>query len=100
MGMEKIEVMNPVARIEMEEARTPNPRPSALHGKVVGLLDTRKPNADVFMNQIQEKLLSPECGVAEIVRRRKPTIANEPTPPGIIAELSDKCDLVIHGIGD
>jgi hypothetical protein len=100
MSKSTLEIMNPIARIQMEEGRVPRARPQDLRGKTVGLLDTRKPNADVFMDRIQERLQSEACGVAKIVRRRKPTIANEPTPRGIITELAGRCDLVIHGIAD
>lgn len=99
MARDSLEVMNPIARTEVRTI-SPNARPEQLRGRIVGLLETRKPNADVFMNQIQERLESGAFGVKEIVRRAKPTAANEPTAQAIIAELSESCDLVIHGIAD
>ena len=95
-----LEVVNPVARVHLEASRVPNPRPRDFRGRILGLLDTRKPNADLFMDRIQELLQTDRFGFDGIIRRRKPTIANEPTPRGMIAELAERCDIVIHGIGD
>lgn len=100
MSRNTVQVVNPVARVQMQEPKAPSPRPHDLRGKVIGLLDNRKPNADAFMDRIEERLREEQYGVTEVVRRRKLTISNEPTQRGIIAELSERCDFVIHGIGD
>lgn len=100
MSEDKVEVVTPIGRVRADAPRSPNPRPGDFRGKVLGLLDTRKPNADVFMDRIQERLMAADFGFASVCRRRKPTIANEPTPRGIIAELAERCDVVVHGIGD
>lgn len=100
MASEKVEVIIPVAPVLQGAPRPPVARPQTFQGKVLGLLDTRKPNTDVFMDRIQERLLRADIGFRSVIRRRKPTIANEPTPPAIMAELAHGCDLVIHGVGD
>jgi len=100
MSRETIRVVNPIAPVQMEEVRDPRPRPEQLKGKVVGLLDTRKPNSDAFMDRLEERLRAGGYGVAEFVRRRKPSLANEGTPAATIAELAERCHLVINGVGD
>lgn len=100
MSQGKIEVVTPIGRVRAETPRGPTPRPEDFRGKVLGLLDTLKPNTDVFMDRVQERLMAADLGFASVIRRRKPTIANEPTPRGIIAELAGRCSVVVHGIGD
>ena len=69
-----------------------------LRGKVIGLLDNSKPNADVLGERF-EQLLREKYGVAGVVRRRKLT-AQEGAPKQFLDELAAQADFVLSGLGD
>lgn len=92
-----IQVLNPTGKANVPEVAMA-PRPDSLEGKVVGLLDNTKANADVFLSRVEE-LLREKFRVAEIMRRRKPT-ASRAMPDGMLEELTTRCDLVINAFGD
>lgn len=74
------------------------PRPADLRGRTVGLLANVKQNAELFLDEVGE-LLRERHGVAELVRRKKFNITDT-VPPGILAELTEHCDVVVVGVGD
>jgi hypothetical protein len=76
----------------------PAARPDRLDGLVVGLLATPKTNAESFLEAVGE-LLAAEHGTAGVVRRRK-TSVTDPVPPTTLAELVERCDVVVIGVGD
>ena len=67
-------------------------------GKVVGFIDNAKPNFDLLVRDMSE-LLTRKYGVAEVIVRRKRG-ASMPADDAVIAELAEKCDVVITGMGD
>ncbi|MEO8004525.1 MAG: hypothetical protein ABI771_06440 [Betaproteobacteria bacterium] len=67
-------------------------------GKVVGFIDNAKPNFDVLV-QDMTALLTGKYGVAEVIVRRKQG-ASMPADDAVLAELAEKCDFVITGMGD
>lgn len=67
-------------------------------GKVIGFIDNAKPNFDLLVQDMAE-LLTARYGAAEVVVRRKRG-ASMPADEAVIAELAEKCDLVITGMGD
>jgi hypothetical protein len=69
-----------------------------LRGKVIGLLDNSKPNADKLGERF-EQLLRDRFGVSGVVRRRKIT-AQEAAPKQVLDELAAQADFVISGLGD
>ncbi len=77
-------------------------RPSDLNGKVLGLLDNGKLNADLLINAIAEQLIA-NFGVREVVRRSKRECragAAGPMSNSIRDEMIDRCDVVIAASGD
>jgi hypothetical protein len=81
--------------------RTPTGRPVAarldsLEGKVVGLLDIRKPRGDVFLDRLAELLA--QRG-AEVRRYAKPTFT-KPAPADLRHELAVACNGVVEALAD
>ena len=74
------------------------PRFPDLRGKVVGLLDNSKPNADKLGERF-EQLLKEKYGVAGVVKRRKLT-AQQGAPKQYLDELAAQADFVLSGLGD
>ncbi len=64
-----------------------------LDGKVIGLLDNAKPNADETVNAFRE-FLSQRYNVKEWIYRKKP-LAGNVAPEEMLSELAEKCDAVI-----
>jgi len=74
------------------------PQLSELRGKVMGLLDNSKPNADRLAERFAE-LLQEKYGVANVITRRKLT-AQQGAPKQYLDELAAQADFVISGLGD
>lgn len=80
-------------------ARRESWRPlDTLKGKVVGFIDNSKPNFHLLADDLAE-LLTTRHGVASVVRHRKLS-ASIPAPEAAMADVEQKCDLVITGSGD
>ncbi len=74
------------------------PRVPGLEGKVVGILDNGKWNANKLLRAIEEQLRGKYTFPAVLVRKKEgPSI---PAALGVIQELAEQCDLVITAIGD
>ncbi len=71
-------------------------RPGSLDGLTVGLLDISKARGDIFLNQIERRLIAD--GV-KVQRFRKPTFA-KPAPIDLRHEISVTCDVVIEALAD
>ena len=74
------------------------PRFQDLRGKVLGVLDNSKPNADKLADRFAE-LLKEEYGVARVISRRKLT-AQQGAPKEVLDDLAAQADLVLSGLGD
>jgi hypothetical protein len=91
-----IEVLKPTGRAKAVEGK-PLAGVANLENKVIGFLDNRKPNFDLFVDKL-ETILSTQYRVAKIVRRRKPDPSG--TAGVLLDELAQECDLVIAGSSD
>jgi hypothetical protein len=69
-----------------------------LHGKVVGFIDNSKPNFNHLVDDLAEALVK-RHGVASVVKHRKRAASN-PAPDSVLADIEERCDLVITGSGD
>lgn len=76
--------------------RTRIARPATLAGQVVGLLDISKPRGNVFLDQLESRLV--EAG-ARVERYKKPTFA-KPAPVDLRHEIAANCTLVIEALAD
>lgn len=72
------------------------PRLSGLQGKTLGLLDIGFPNGNLFLDRVEE-LLKKRYGVAEVIRRAKPSPAR-PAKKEVREELASHCDAVIEAL--
>lgn len=91
------ELMDPRGNPQVGE-RAISPRLDGLGGKSIGLLNNGKPNFDLFLVDF-EQLLRAEYPSVEVVQRMKPVVPR-PVPEEMLAELAQKCDAVVIGIGD
>jgi hypothetical protein len=74
------------------------PRPTALEGKRVALIQNTKFNSDRLLGKIGD-IMKAEYGVAEWRMYNKHN-ASVPAHPEIVAEMEAWADLVVAGIGD
>ena len=76
--------------------REPLPRPTSLAGHTIGLLDISKPRGNVFLDQLEQRLV--DTG-ATVRRYRKPTYT-KPAPIDLRHEIASQCTLVIEALAD
>jgi hypothetical protein len=77
-------------------ARSLADRPASLDGKVVGLLDIRKPRGNVFLDRLE--MLLNEQGLRTL-RFQKPTFAKV-APVDLRHEIATKCDVIVEALAD
>ena len=73
------------------------PRPIDLTGKVVGLLDNTKEQADVILATVAE-ILTRDYGVAEVIIRRKEHYS-KPATAELISEMAKKVQVAAAALG-
>ena len=73
------------------------PRPMDLAGKVVGLLDNTKEQADIILEAIGEDLRK-RYGVADVVFRRKEYFSR-PAATALIDDMAKKVQIAIAAVG-
>ncbi len=73
------------------------PRPMDLRGKVVGIIDNTKEQADVIAEAMAEGLRE-HYGVAKTIIRRKPYFS-KPAPTAMLDELAREVDVAIAAVG-
>ena len=93
--MDYIELLDPTGKPTPQDAPVA-PRPDALNGKRVGLLDNSKANADVLLERVAE-LLRSRHGVETFARRRKETSTRGAT---FLPELARGVQVVVNALGD
>ena len=72
------------------------PRPDALRGRTVGLLDISKARGDVVLDRLEELLRADRV---RVLRYRKPTFAR-PAPVDLRHEIAEHCEVVIEALAD
>ena len=88
------DILDPVG---FEREAPPKPmakRLDTLGGKTIGILDIGFPNGKVFLDRVEEVLKS-KYGVAEFVRRAKPSPAR--TADDEVRRALEACDAIIEG---
>ena len=92
-------VLSPEGKAQTSAAKVAGlPQFTDLRGKVLGLLDNSKPNADELAERFAE-LLKEKYGVAGVITRRKLT-AQQGAPKQYLDELAAQADFVLSGLGD
>jgi hypothetical protein len=89
------DILDPVG---FESEVPPKPmakRLASLGGKTVGILDIGFPNGSVFLDRV-EQVLKDRYGVAQFVRRAKPSPAR-PADDQVRKELLEGCDAIVEG---
>ena len=79
------------------KAVEPARRPASLSGKVIGLYDNTKEQADVILEAVGEDLKH-RYGVKELLNFRG-THYSKPAPLETIEEMARKCDVVVQALG-
>jgi hypothetical protein len=74
------------------------PRLDDLNGKVLGLLDNRKGNANHLLMRFGE-LLGDKYALKDIMFETKP-IFSRPAPDDLLEKFANHCDVVLTAIGD
>jgi hypothetical protein len=95
--LEKYDLMVPIDPQDKQK-RLLAPRLSNLNGKVLGLLDNRKGNADHLLMRFGE-LLGEQYALKDILFETKP-IFSRPAPDDLLNKFSNYCDVVLTAIGD
>ena len=90
-------VLEPISRTGLASRIVWRPLDS-LQGKVVGFIDNSKPNFQLLADDLSELLMT-RYGAASVVRHRKRS-ASIPAPDTVLADIGEKCVLVITGSGD
>jgi hypothetical protein len=92
-------ILSPEGKVQTSAARVAGlPQFSDLRGKVVGVLDNSKPNADKLAERFAA-LLKERYGVADVITRRKIT-AQQGAPQEYLDELASQADFILSGLGD
>ena len=73
------------------------PRPIDLAGKVIGMIDNTKEQADIILETVGE-LLKSRYGVAEVIIRRKEHYS-KPAPHALIDELAKEVQVAAAALG-
>jgi hypothetical protein len=81
-------------RVPAERARAA--RLASLDGKTIGLLDIVKARGDIFLDQLELRLV--ERG-ASVIRYAKPTFT-KPAPIDLRHEIAEQCDAVVEALAD
>jgi len=96
---EYIDVLDPTAATTVEQEHVAMGL-NDLNGKVIGFVDNRKPNFDIFLGHV-EAALRQQFQFAEVVHIKKGgTGATVPLTPEEMKQLAPKCDAIVYGICD
>lgn len=91
-------ILDPTGRSTSRAAAALAPRRADLRGVTVGLLENRKHNAGLFLDEVA-RLLVERHGAAGVVRRAKASIVL-PAADDIMDDLARECGVVVAGVGD
>jgi len=94
-----IEVLDPTAKAVAVQVGITT-QVGDLNGKIIGFLDNRKPNFDVFLARLKE-LLCQKFDFGDIISVKKGDMDNNaPLDAEEMEKLVVRCDVVLNGICD
>jgi len=88
-------LLDPTAELLPSQRERTN-RPVSLDGLTIGLLDISKPRGDIFLNQLEARLIAQGL---KVKRFRKPTYTRI-APVDLKYEIAAECDVVIEALAD
>jgi hypothetical protein len=91
-------ILDPTGRSSGRRAVALAARRADPHGARVGLLENRKHNAGLFLQEVG-RLLVERHGAQDVLLRGKASIVL-PAADEIMDELTRECDVVVAGVGD
>lgn len=91
-------ILDPTGKEEAPRANMLAPRPARLDGLRLGLLDNGKPNAATVLAAFAEQLRA-VYDLGDVVTFTKGYFGT-PVEEPMVAEIAERCDLVIAGVGD
>lgn len=91
-------ILDPTGQSGARAAAAAAPRRHDLRGVTVGLLENRKHNAGLFLQEVG-RLLVERHGAAAVLMRGKASIVM-PAADEIMDELARDCQVVVAGVGD
>ena len=91
-----LEILSPIPARQRAPETPIAPRLERLEGCVLGVIDNRRPNADLLLERLVA-LLRERARPREILVRRKPTVT-EAAP--FVDEFVTRCDAVINAVVD
>lgn len=97
MAQRKVVLLNPTVPVRAAAPATLAPRLPSLQGKKAGVLWNEKPNGDILLARLKERL-GQSFGVSGRLWRTKHPAA--PASKEMLAQFAETCDVVISGIGD
>ena len=74
------------------------PRPGALAGKTLGLLENTKANSNKVLEELG-RILDSEYEFRDVLYFSKHS-ASLPTKPDVVNEILESCDVLVVGVGD
>jgi CRP-like cAMP-binding protein len=90
-----IQIVNPTGAHEVEQTKLAPRRYDSLRGKLIGLLDNNKPNADKFLQFIGARLQERYSAISLLAKRKMTRTAADG-----LKELSERCDVVVNAFAD
>lgn len=93
-----VRVVDPITEPTAASGFSYAPRLRDLRGKRVGIIDDSKRNARELLEAIYGEL-NQQYGFSELFYHRKPS-SSLVVAPDVLADMQEKCDLIIVGIGD
>lgn len=90
-----VTLLNPRGQFHYRENRIAQ-RLKSMEGIVLGLLDTSKDNADIFLAEV-ERLLRAQFSIAAVLKIRKPISS---IPAAFTEEFFGRCQAVVNAFGD
>lgn len=92
-----IEIYVPTGVVETDIKHI-SPRLDSLHGKVMGLLDNGKWNANKLLTEVSA-ILQEQFHIKEVIKWKKPNFS-APASHDMREEIAQKCHFVVSAIGD
>jgi len=88
-------MLDPTAEAAAEQ-KPRIPRPHALDGLTVGLLDINKPRGDEFLDRLETLLTGRGLAVRRYRKERFSNVASD----GLRREVAEACDVVVEALAD